>query len=180
MTSLISITFMSKLYCSAGSIIWKNKHNYYRHLEESEYKSIMIGRSIFNYVCTEILQHVFRSVTQVTDVFVNAPEIGLNSAITISYLEHKHDCQHVKESIILYEFHHKLDIVYRYTYVNTATSTVMWHSVLKSDLYVHITKKLMQPGQKCFGVFKSITVRYFKDKLSDASNIRDFKYHNAR
>ena len=82
------------------------------------------------------------------------------------------------ESIILYEHHQILNIVYRYTFSNTTSQTMIWSSIFNGDLYFHITKKLVSP-RACDGYVKRIAVR-FAAPYQVMPNIRRFTYARAR
>jgi hypothetical protein len=178
---MIIIHIKSQLFCSDRTYILRYKLSPYIHRQFSQNTSLMIGRTLLDFQCSEIFLHtfaMFRSHT--TEIFINGADTGLNTLVNISNIKVWEDfsiCQ-VLESVILYECHKTLDIVYRYTFNDTATHTVIWNSMYGSDIYVYITKKLILPNEQCDGYLKVVDV-YYGTNTTWKAKLKDFNYTSA-
>jgi hypothetical protein len=167
LTYMIAIVFRTNIFCSSAYLILKYKLINYFFVQQVPYDSLMIGQTKTNEDCSEILLHRFvidQYTTHVTKVFIKVANTNVQTVVTISNPQislFSKNCQ-VHESIILYECHHKMDIVYRYTFTNTSTHAVTWTSIFSSDIYLHITKTSKPSNDPCDGYVKQISVTYVK------------------
>ena len=169
--TIVSVKIFNNLFCSDGRRILSKHAVEYFHHQYHQYKYFMIAKSRRFAYCSEILlTHFTPQIEQFsTEIYVKVT--GHGSVVTISKVDpdiwlHRMKCI-VNETILLYEIHSIKDTVYRYTFENTSTKTVTWHSIFDSDVYIHITQTLMTTDNTCPGYRKKVDV-YYKTNISFA------------
>jgi hypothetical protein len=166
---IVMITLRSHLYCSSGGDILQQHDDKYMHHQRSPYMAMMIheGRTSRDInTCTEVIvTHITKEATSyITEVFLNIDPQGRSVQVVVSNEARPEEENEIvcncNETIIMTEFHYDMNIVYTYTFYNTATQKRTWYSILGSDIHLLITKQIRSGGDKCQKHIKIISLEY--------------------
>jgi CRISPR/Cas system-associated endonuclease Cas3-HD len=117
--------------------------------------------------CTEVLVTHVSNVTTlfVTEVYVSAAsQMGHLIEVETVQLGPQNSAKicAMNESVILSEWHSKMNIVYQYTFLNTTRKKLHWWSRFDSDIHFLISRKILQSNEECQDTVKLIHVTYQK------------------
>jgi hypothetical protein len=139
--------------------------------------------------CMEVLMtHVSNVTTSyITEIYITSTLQNIGSILQVKNMQRSSDnkmiiCS-VNETIILTEWHSKMDIIYKYTFLNTTSHKLQWWSRFDSDIHIQIIKKMQQTNSRCHNDITLIEINHKKElqyqsKLKKPVNT--FSYHPAR
>jgi hypothetical protein len=185
-TNIIGLKMLSNMHCSTGFAILQSEQFVYAHDNPTQFNNIMIKKIPTYATCYEILYEHFTANRRVstTDIYVSVALPGQGSIIRIVPLLLEHETCTINELIKLHEVHSKMNIMYRYTFVNTTMRAVEWHSLFDSDVYIHIKRYFLHGNEDCHTYKKGVKVTYgprinavLKRLVPKAAG---FNHHSAR
>jgi hypothetical protein len=182
-TRIINLKIITRIYCSVGL---NQNILYAHHLDHPFHNNFMIKKKPKMTICHEILVDHFTPERRlvVTKIYIKVVETGYGSIIRLIPLESQQLRCIVNETINLFEVHSQMDIIYRYTFTNTATRMVEWHSIFDSDVYLSVKKKHIAGDDECHTYKKLLMVSYQPQMTvllkSLPPKAQSYRHYNAR